>query len=76
MLVPDGDRRARRELVRAVLTTADADYVLALRTASTGDTGLWPLPRQGPMLTARTMGADPPPPLPEWALSLGDVELF
>ena len=76
VLVPDGDHRTARRLVRNVLATADADYVLTLRSTTTGGTGLWPLPGQGPTLTARTLSTEAPPALPDWALSLGDIELF
>ncbi len=37
--------------------------------------GLLPLPRQGPQLTTRPLAASAPSPS-QWALTLGDVELF
>jgi GNAT superfamily N-acetyltransferase len=65
---------AAGRLVRAALRQTGADYALGLRT--TAATGLLPLPRQGPLLTWRALADDSAPPLREWALSLGDVELF
>ncbi len=47
---------------------------LGLRTTPTS--GLLPLPGQGPMLTWRALAAESMPPLGEWRLSLGDIELF
>lgn len=70
-LVPDARTGAR--LVRRVLTETGADYAIGLRTGRSA--GLLPLPRQGPLLTTRPLAASPPSP-GEWALTLGDVELF
>jgi hypothetical protein len=70
-LVPD--TRTGVRLVRRMLRETGADYAIGLRSA--GSTGLLPLPRQGPLLTARPLAATPPA-LPNWSLSLGDVELF
>jgi len=70
-LVPDVATGAR--LVRRVLTDTGADYAIGLRTGRSA--GLIPLPKQGPLLTTRPLAASPPSP-GEWALTLGDVELF
>ena len=43
---------------------------------TTPASGLLPLPGQGPMLTWRPLAADSMPPLGDWRLSLGDIELF
>lgn len=67
------DARTERALIRRLLTSTDADYVIAAGAA--GARGLVPLPRQGPILTTRTLSAAPPT-LGDLALSLGDVELF
>lgn len=71
LLVPDARTGAR--LVRRVLTETGADYAIGLRTGRSA--GLLPLPRQGPLLTTRPLAATPPAP-GEWALTLGDIELF
>jgi hypothetical protein len=70
-LVPDAATGAR--LVRRILADTGADYAIGLRTGRSA--GLLPLPRQGPLLTTRPLAESPPSP-GEWALTLGDVELF
>lgn len=70
-LVPDV--RTGASLVRRVLGETGADYAIGLRTGPSA--GLVPLPRQGPLLTTRPLAASPPSPR-DWALTLGDVELF
>ena len=50
-----------------------ADYAIGLRTGPSA--GLVPLPGQGPLLTTRPLAGSPPSP-GDWALTLGDVELF
>ncbi|MFC7489213.1 MULTISPECIES: GNAT family N-acetyltransferase [unclassified Knoellia] len=67
------DRRTGAWLVRRVLRETGADYAIGLRTGPSA--GLVPLPRQGPLLTTRPLAASPPAP-GDWALTLGDVELF
>jgi GNAT superfamily N-acetyltransferase len=76
VLVPSEDPHATRRLVRELRSSVDADYVLAIRTAAWGDHGLWPMLGRGPVLTARTLTDASPPDRDEWALTLGDVELF
>ena len=69
--VPAG--RPGAVLVRRVLRATGADYAIGLRTGPSA--GLVPLPRQGPLLTTRPLAASAPSPR-DWALTLGDVELF
>ena len=38
--------------------------------------GYLPLPGGGPVLTFRSLSLEAMPPLPNWQLALGDVELF
>lgn len=71
MLVPD--MRTGTSLVRRVLAETGAHYAIGLRTGPSW--GLLPLPRQGPLLTTRPLAASAPSP-DDWALTLGDVELF
>jgi glycosyltransferase involved in cell wall biosynthesis/GNAT superfamily N-acetyltransferase len=66
----DADRRANR-LARDV----GADYAIRLGAADP-ISGFAPLPGGGPVLTWRAVNDTGPPPLPNWALTLGDVELF
>jgi len=70
-LVPDW--RTGAGLVRRMLKESGADYALGLRTGPAA--GLLPLPGQGPLLTTRPLAGSPPSP-DQWALTLGDVELF
>lgn len=74
LLLPEPSAAAARRTVRAALRATGADYALGLRTAPPN--GLLPLPGQGPMLTWRALAADAMPPLGQWKLSLGDIELF
>jgi hypothetical protein len=69
------NRPARRALVRAVAGFDRVDYVAAL-ASSLGRDGSFPLQRFGPMLTARLVAAVTIPPLANWQLCLGDIELF
>ena len=70
-LVPD--RRTGARHVARVLKESGADYAIGLRTGPSA--GLLPLPGQGPLLTTRPLAGSPPLP-GDWALTLGDVELF
>jgi GNAT superfamily N-acetyltransferase len=74
LVLPDSTPSAARRLVRAALRATGADYALGLRT--TPASGLQPLPRQGPLLTWRALASESMPPLQDWKLSLGDIELF
>lgn len=74
VLLPETTPRAARRLIRAALRATGADYALGLR--STPANGLLPLPGQGPILTWRALATETMPALPNWKLSLGDIELF
>jgi hypothetical protein len=80
VLVPNGDRAARRALERGVLRSTAADYVLRLGGPQFDRGGYVRLPGQGPTLTWREVatpgaGSDMPP-LDAWDLQLGDIELM
>jgi len=74
LLVPEPTPAAARRLVRLALRATRADYALGLRTMASS--GLLPVPGQGPILTWRSLSSETMPPLTDWRLSLGDVELF
>jgi GNAT superfamily N-acetyltransferase len=75
LLVPRSDSRLIAQLVGRVMHETGADY--ALRAGTPRFTpGFVPLPGQGPILTWRDVCAPHQPPLHEWHLSMGDVELF
>jgi hypothetical protein len=76
VIVPDGDERLRRDLLGRVARVTDTDYVIAIDRRFMSREGFVRLPRQGPILTSRLVGGDRLPPLREWQLRLGDVELF
>jgi GNAT superfamily N-acetyltransferase len=70
---------AASALVRHVLRAAadEADYAIQMAGPTSADSGhWWPLPRQGPLLAARTLVGAEPPRREEWALTLGDIELL
>ena len=77
VVVPRGAARTARHLGRAVARATGADYVVRLGRATPAG-GYLPLPNQGPILTWRALAstAAEPPPLDDWELSLGDVELL
>jgi len=71
LLVPSA--RVGIGLLRRVVAETGADYAIGLRTGPSA--GLLPLPGQGPLLTGRPL-ARAVPPAKEWALTMGDIELF
>ncbi|HEU4542530.1 MAG TPA: GNAT family N-acetyltransferase [Jiangellaceae bacterium] len=74
LLLSEPTPAAARRLVRSALRATSAAYALGLRTMTSS--GLLPLPGQGPILTWRSLGSETMPPLADWRLSLGDIELF
>jgi GNAT superfamily N-acetyltransferase len=69
-----GPRRLAR-LLDHLLERTGADYAIGTRHDLPGVSAL-PLPRQGPLLTWRDLGPARPPRRGDFALSLGDIELF
>jgi GNAT superfamily N-acetyltransferase len=76
VLAPEDDPRVRGRLLRRVRAEANADYLMAIDRRPFGPGPLVRVPRLGPTLTARALGATPPTDMRDWALTLGDVELF
>ena len=74
ILSPGGDAGRAAALAKAVLRDSRADY--AIVTGGRSLPGFVPLPGQGPVLTWRGVCAPAAPPLAQWALSLGDIELL
>ena len=73
LLVPGGDDRVARRLLRAVVRDSGGDY--AVRLAGQGPRSAWlTVPGQGPTFVWRHVTDDAPPP--RWDLTLGDIELF
>jgi GNAT superfamily N-acetyltransferase len=77
VVAPEGDRGAPRALARRVARECAADYVIRLGGPAIDRSGFVGVPGQGPVLTWCALADDPPGRRPDdWALSLGDVELF
>lgn len=91
LVVRQRSRGSANELVMSGLLgvgtgTADAIAASALRASGSnhalrigpGDLrhGFVPLPGGGPVMTWRSLAAKAMPPLPNWQLTMGDVELF
>ncbi|MGH9227194.1 MAG: GNAT family N-acetyltransferase [Acidimicrobiales bacterium] len=77
VIAPAGDQRAPRALVRTVTRACGADYVIRLGGPAVDRNRFVRAPGQGPVLTWYALSGDPPGyRLDDWALTLGDVELF
>ena len=76
VIVPGDDPRARGRVLRRLRAAVDADYLMAIDPRPIGPGPLVRVPRLGPILTARALADTPPVALRDWALTLGDVELF
>jgi L-malate glycosyltransferase len=70
-----GHQREADRLAGQALRASGADYALRLGSASPA-AGFVRVPRAGPRLTWRGLADPGMPPLPQWQLSLGDIELF
>jgi GNAT superfamily N-acetyltransferase len=75
VVVPGGEARARRRLVRQLRRTGDADYVLAAGDGPFGSLPLLCVPRLGPVLTWRGIDGGWFQP-PRMHLTMGDIEIF
>lgn len=76
VLVPGADPRSASELARDVLRASRADYAVSAGLPLGRLSGFAPLPRQGPIVAWRGLGAPPPTSAPAIDFCLGDVELF
>jgi GNAT superfamily N-acetyltransferase len=75
---PADDPRALGPVLRHVARASGADYLLRVGSPTPRPpTGSFvPLPRTGPVLTARAVRLPPPTVLGAWRLTMGDVEIF
>jgi GNAT superfamily N-acetyltransferase len=76
VLVPDDAVRVRRALLRRIAAVAAPDYLIRLGTNSVTADGLCRLPGIGPVLACRALAGSFPPAIPDWGLTMGDVELL
>lgn len=70
---PDDDDSGER--LPSLMRGAGCDHALRVGRSSVAD-GFWPLPTSGPLLTWKAVTAKAMPPLSNWSLTLGDIELF
>jgi glycosyltransferase involved in cell wall biosynthesis len=83
-VIAGGDAGVATALVRSVARqarSAGAHYLLRIGSGEPGwrgryDRGFITVPGQGPILTWRAILDTRMPPLPDWALTMGDIELF
>jgi GNAT superfamily N-acetyltransferase len=76
VLVPEAAASTRLELLREVERATGADYAVVVGASSLRARYV-PIPRQGPILTWRSLADSAPRPrMRDLDLSLGDVELF
>lgn len=86
VLVVPGAEQAARASVRRLMKRSDVDFVSAVAAPSTPErrvlagAGFLPMRALGPILTVRSVAADPalrsPFDIRNWRLSTGDLELF
>jgi GNAT superfamily N-acetyltransferase len=77
VIAPAEEPGAHGALLRSVARQCGADYVIRLGGPVVDRWGFVRAPRQGPVLTWRPLAAGlPGGRLDDWALTLGDIELF
>jgi hypothetical protein len=76
VLVSEGDVRLATTMVRSLVTSVDADYIIRVDRRAVSANGFVRLPGQGPILTWRGVCDAHMPALADWDLTMGDVELF
>jgi predicted N-acetyltransferase YhbS len=77
VVAPADENAARRAMVRQVAHECGADYMIRLGGPVVDRSGFVRVPGRGPVLTWYALADDAPGGrLDDWALTLGDVELF
>jgi GNAT superfamily N-acetyltransferase len=80
VLVPGGDGRDAARLLRRVTKASGASYCVVmpggLPAHGATRAAFVPAPRFGPTLMFRALNTTEPPPLEQWRVSLGDIELL
>lgn len=76
VIVPGADPRLARAMRGRVGREVDADYVIRIGGPPVASDGYVRLPRQGPILTWRSICETRMPALDSWDVTLGDIELF
>jgi hypothetical protein len=76
LLLPEPSPEIERSLLRAVARSTAATYLIRLGRPIIAPGPFVRVPRIGPTLTCRRLDGAPVPPLRDWDLTLGDVELL
>lgn len=76
VVVPDGDDRRAKALIHRVRRSAECDYVVRLDPRLLAPGPFIRVPKAGPVFACRPLDGTPAPPLGQWQLTMGDVELF
>jgi GNAT superfamily N-acetyltransferase len=76
VVVPGGSAAIEQRLVQDLARRSGADYLIRLDRRRFPPGRFVPLPRQGPIMTWRAVNETEMPPLDQWDVRLGDIELF
>ena len=76
VLVPGGSADLEQRLLLDLARTSGADYLIRLDRRRFPPGRFLPLPKQGPIMTWRSVNETSMPALERWDLRLGDIELF
>ena len=76
IITSDDRASAMAEAASPVARVTGADYAIMAWSRPLARAGFVPLPGQGPVLTWRALGRASCPPIDQWGLVLGDLELF
>lgn len=75
VVVPDRAAEVEHALLSRIARESGADYLIRLGGPLYRH-GFVRVPAQGPVLTARALSTDPPADVHDWALGMGEIELF
>lgn len=76
VLVPGAGAETEQRLLLELAAQAGADYLIRIDRRRFPPGRFVPLPRQGPIMTWRAVNETSMPPLDQWDVRLGDIELF
>jgi GNAT superfamily N-acetyltransferase len=76
VVVPGASAEIEQRLLLDLAQQSGADYLIRLDHRRFPPGRFVPLPKQGPILTWRAVNQTTMPPLAEWDVRLGDIELF
>jgi hypothetical protein len=76
VLTPGGSPEIEQRLLLELARTSGADYLIRVDRRRLPPGRFVPLPNQGPIMTWRSVNETAMPPLEQWDLRLGDIELF